>query len=362
MKKFFASKKFLFLLSALALIVIGLFIYFYFFPSNANIISKIIEGDLSPEIKSDKIPPATAILSPADNSWRSYDFEVEIKDADIGSGLASLIQGKSGCKYIIKDMGTGAAMNSFRECDSVKITVPVGENKVCSSSYQKNNLSQGKCMVSVKAYDKAGNDSGWEDRIFNIDLIPPVVSKVVVVGIEENILDLNKIYNIKAMTSDNSRVSGCWIYIDNKIQDNKIVINPFPCKEEESCNISTSVSFNKEGEYILKFGCSDIAGNLSYGKEVKVNATTNHSPEINFCRAVPNKGSVQTRFDFQTEATDPDKNIIFYLWDFGDNQTSSDKTPSHYYSKEGTFQPKVVVTDGYGGKKECSTAWVVVGQ
>jgi len=361
MKKFFASKKFLFLLSALALIVAGLFIYFYLFPSNSSLISKIIEGEFPTGVESDKIPPATAILSPSDKYWLSSDFEVEIMDSDLGSGLSDYIQGKAGCKYIIEDLGTGIALSNFRECGLAKITVPVGENKTCSSSYQKNDHSQGKCRVSVKAYDKAGNDSGWEDHIFNIDLILPKVGEITV-NEGENILDLNKNYNIKAVVSDNSRITGCWLYIDNKIQDKKITIDPLPCKDEGECNISTSISFDKEREYGLKFGCSDAARNLSYGKEVKIKATTNHSPEISSCRAAPSKGSIQTEFKFQTEAIDPDGNSIFYLWDFGDNQTSSDSSPSHYYSAEGTFKPKIVVADGLGGMDECSTAWVVVGQ
>jgi len=362
MKKFFASKKFLFLLSALALVISGLFIYFYFFPSKTNPISKIIGGETPPEVKSDKIPPATAIFSPADKSWRGYDFEVEIKDSDAGSGLADFVQGKNGCKYIIEDMGTGISLSDFRECGSVKIAVPVGENKTCSSSYQKDNISQGKCRVGTKAYDKAGNDSGWESYIFNIDLIPPKISEIIIAGVEENTLDLNKNYNIKAMASDNNRVTGCWLYIDNKIQDKKVVIKPFPCKNEENCNISADISFDKEGEHGLKFGCGDAARNLSYGKEVKIKAATNRPPEISFCRVSPNRGSIQTEFKFQAETTDPDGDTVFYLWNFGDNQTSSDRNPSHHYSQEGTFHPKIITTDGYGGEEECSTAWVVVGQ
>lgn len=358
MKKFFASKKFWFLISALALIITGFFIYFYFFPSDKSPISKIIEGEFPTEAESDKIPPYATILGPADKSWQSYDFEVEIRDSDAGSGFA---QGEKNCKYIIEDAGTGVALSSFRECGLAKITVPVGENKTCSSSYQKDNYSQGKCRVSVKAYDKAGNESSWEGSIFNIDLIPPMVGEITI-NETEDILDLDKDYNIEATISDNSRITGCWLYIDNKIQEKKVSISPFPCKDEESCDISTSIYFEKEGEHNLKFGCSDAARNLSYGEEIKVKATTNHSPEISFCRAVPNKGPIQTEFKFQTEAADPDGNSIFYLWDFGDNQTSSDSNPSHYYSSEGTFQPKIVVADGLGGEDECSTAWVSVGQ
>lgn len=32
-----------------------------------------------------------------------------------------------------------------------------------------------------------------------------------------------------------------------------------------------------------------------------------------------------------------------YFWDFGDGQTSSERSPVHFYSKNGTYFPKVVV-------------------
>ncbi|MFA4998484.1 MAG: PKD domain-containing protein [Candidatus Paceibacterota bacterium] len=360
MKKFFASKKFLFLISALALIATGLFIYFYYFSSGKNTISQILEGGLSPEIKSDKIPPFAVILSPADGSWHGFDFEVQIEDSEVGSGLVSYAKGEKGCKYIIEDLGNGASVNSFRECGSTKITVPVGKDKICSSSYDKDNNSQGKCMVSVKAYDKAGNESGWRGFVFNIDIVHPEVGEIAVSG-GKNIFDLNKSYIVEATASDNSRITGCWLYVDGRLQNEKIDIDPFPCKDEKVCGVSTSISFDKEGEYNLKFGCGDAAGNLGSGKEIKIKTVTNHSPEISFCKVTPSQGSLQTEFKFQAESSDPDGDGVSYLWEFGDNQTSTEKAPSHYYLQEGTYQPRIFVSDGFGGEKKCQTAWVIVG-
>ena len=216
-------------------------------------------------------------------------------------------------------------------------------------------------MVSVKAYDKAGNESGWRGFVFNIDIVPPEVGEIAVSG-GKNIFDLDKSYIIEATTSDNSRITGCWLYIDGRLQDKKIDIGPFPCKDKEICGVSTSISFDKEGEYNLKFGCGDAARNLGSGKEVKIKTVTNHSPEISFCKVTPIQGSPQTEFEFQAEASDPDGDGISYLWEFGDGQTSTENSPNHYYSQEGTYQPKVFVSDGFAGEKKCQTAWVVVGQ
>ena len=350
MKKFWTSKKFW--LIFLALIGIGLFIYFVFLKAP----KEISEEELPEEIKKDKIPPSTAVISPEDKSWWNHNFEVTIYDSDLGSGLVDFIPGEKGCRYIIEDLGTNRAGGGFRKCDPVKMIIPVGEGKTCASSFAKENISSGKCKVSTISFDKADNSSGWKSRVFNIDLIKPEIGGI----ISERNLELNKSYPFETTTSDNSKITGCWLYVNGEIADTPTKITPIPCENENQCNVSGNYTFAKEGEYLVRFGCSDIARNLGFGKPKKVEVTTNHPPKISFCKVNPTQGNIETEFQFTVEATDPDGDQIFYLWDFGDGKNSNEEKPIYHYAKEGTFEPKVTISDGRGGESKCQTAWVTV--
>lgn len=354
MKKFWSSKKFW--LASLALILMGLFIYLLFFSEKIEFPSS--PGEIPEEIKNDKIPPSTVIRSPEDKSWWNHSFQVLIDDSDLGSGLVDFLSHLKGCRYIIEDLGTGQASGGFRECDSAEINVPVGQDKVCSSSYEKNDISQGKCKVSTKAYDKAGNESGWKSRVFNVDLIRPEVKEISL----NRSLEPGADYLFETTVSDNSKVTGCWFFVDGINTWEKVKITPVPCENDENCTLSLNYNLKEEGDYLVRFACSDIAGNVGFGKAIKAKVTTNHPPEITSCKVNPNKGTVSTGFQFISEATDPEGNQISYLWDFGDGKTSNEKDPKHYYSLPGTYEPELIVSDSQGEKSQCQTSWVIVAE
>jgi len=353
-KKFWQSKKNVFL--ALVLLVAGLFIYFFWFAESEFPWEK---EKLPEEIKNDNVPPSTAITSPEDKSWWSRDFKVTINDSDLGSGLVEYLFRESGCKYIIEDLGTGEAIGGFRQCDPVEINIPVGKEKICSSSYQKNDISQGKCKVSTIAFDKADNNSGWKSKVFNIDLIEPEVDQINSVN---QSLELDKTYLLEASISDNSKITGCWFYLDGGLTEEKVKIEPIPCQDDNRCRVSLGYSFDEEDEYLIGFGCTDIAGNFSFGEPLIIKVVTNHPPQISSCKVTPSQGNLLTSFQFSVEATDWEGDELFYTWDFGDGETSSEKNPFYSYLISGTYEPKVIVSDGKGGEVECSTAWVVVSQ
>ena len=346
MKKFWNSRKFWFLI--LALIGIGLFLFFFLIKNWE--VPEGIQEELSEEVKRDKTPPSTAVISPEDKSWHNKSFTAEINDSDLGSGLKE-------CRYIIEDLATNGVSGGLRKCDPVKINVPVGKDKVCSSSYQKENPSQGKCKVSTIALDKAGNESGWKSRVFNIDLIKPKVNQV---ALEKNNLEINKNYLFETSVSDNSKIIGCWFYLDGKNTEKKVKISPLPCQDNKECRISVNYSFDKEGDYYINFSCSDIAGNLGSNEYQKVKITTNHPPEISSCKVVPSQGTLQTEFQFEVEVSDPEGDNLSFLWNFGDGKVSKEENPKYQYTASGTYEPKVIVTDSKGEKTECSTAWIVV--
>lgn len=339
----------------LALIITGLF---FIFELSEDLLKDIFspEDKLLPEIKKDKIPPSTAVTFPGDKSWHNTDFVVKISDSDLGSGLVDFKPGKAGCRYIIEDLGTGAVSGGFRRCGSAEIAVPVGENKICSSSYSKENISFGKCKVSTKAFDRAGNDSGWKSKVFNIDLIKP---KVKAIELPRD-LELNQTYLLEAIVSDNNKLIGCHLFVNGINVKETIEIKPIPCENETECQISVNYFFDFENDYYLRFGCFDNARNFSYGEQILAKVLVNHRPEIAFCRVKPIQGNTETSFAFEVNASDSDNDTLFYYWDFGDGNSSDEQNPSHFYLSSGTYEPKVSVIDKKGGEIICSTAWVVV--
>lgn len=359
-KKFWSSKKFWLIL--LALILIGLFVYLVFFPEKVEFTLPF--GEIPEEIKADKIPPSTAVRSPEDKSWWNHDFEVTIEDSDLGSGLIDFLPHERGCRYIIEDLGTNRARGGFRECDSVEINVPVGEGKTCSSSYLKENPSLGKCKVSTLAFDLAGNQSGWKSRVFNIDFIRPKVNPVkwsAYNGANQS-LEPETNYLFESTISDNSKITGCWFFVDGINTEEKVKITPVPCENDQECQTSVNYSFQKEGEYLIRFGCSDIASNLGFGSSIKAKVATNHPPQITVCKVSPDRGNISTEFQFISQATDSEGDQVFYLWDFGDGKTSNEESPNHYYSLPGTYEPKLIATDIRGGESKCQVSWIVVAE
>ena len=348
------SKKTWWLIFVIALLGLGLFIYFIFLlPAKSGKGSEV----LPEEVKADKAPPSTAVVFPQDKSWHNADFKVTIRDSDLGAGLLDFLPGEKGCRYIIEDLGTGEAVGDFRKCGLAEINVPVGENKVCSSSYLKEDVSQGKCKVSTIAFDKADNNSGWKSSLFNIDLIKPKVEKVPpgTIGVGEK-------QTFTASISDNSKITGCWFYVNGENTEEKVKIEPIPCQDGEHCTASVSYNFDKEGEYYLNFACSDTAGNLGSAEHQILKVATNHPPKISSCRVSPAQGSTQTEFQFRVTSLDPEGDNLSFFWDFGDGGTSTEQNPTHFYSFIETYTPKVIVSDGKGGSAECQTAWVVVSE
>lgn len=295
----------------------------------------------------DKIPPSTAVISPENNSWHNGDFKAVIFDSDLGSGLIDFVAGKQGCRYIIEDVETGQAIGDFRKCEETEVNVPVGPGKTCSSSFKKNDISSGKCRLSVKAFDRAENDSGWKSKIFNIDLVKPNVSEILPQSVS-----LNEKRTFSASVSDNSQIIGCWLYINGKNSAVPVKINPVPCENQEECHIEADFSFEKEKDYNVNFGCQDMARNLGFSEPTTVRVVTNHAPQITSCRVLSNQ--------FFVEASDPDGDELKFFWNFGDGQSSMEKNPIHQYTKAGTFEPKVRVLDPGGLEENCATAWVVV--
>lgn len=295
---------------------------------------------------------STAVISPQKGSWQRETFIAEIRDSVLRSELASFVPQVNGCEYLIQDLGTKVAVGGLRECGTSLIRVTVGAGSVCSSSYQADNVSQGKCRVSTRAFNIEGENSGWSSRTFQVDIINPVVS---IVDSLSDIVSPNIAYPIQANVSDNNHITGCQLFV-NREGGVSPVIQPIPCEDGKECSITTSYTFENPGIHGVLFGCLDSAGNYGYGEPFYVNVFVNNPPEISLCRVT----TIDGVFQFSVEASDPDNDELLYAWDFGDGSTSSEFSPVHTYSQSGTYTPKVSVQDVEGESATCGTAWVVV--
>jgi len=137
---------------------------------------------------------------------------------------------------------------------------------------------------------------------------------------------------------------------------------------EKNYTAKNICSYEKEGNYTAKVYAEAILTYYSQKGEKltqKKNATAqtnilvktlNHSPVISRCDVSPTEGTTQTNFNFNftAEATDLDKDPLYYLWEFGDGATSTEQNPNHNYTKVGSYTPRVTVSDGKGGKTNCS--------
>ncbi|MCP6726938.1 MAG: PKD domain-containing protein [Patescibacteria group bacterium] len=299
---------------------------------------------------------STAVISPQRGLWQRETFIAEIRDSVLRSELASFVPEVDGCEYIIQDLGTKTAAGGLRECGSSLIRVTVGESGVCSSSYQADDASYGKCRVSTRAFNTEGENSGWSSRTFQVDTISPVVS---IVDSLPDVISPNIAYPIQASVSDNNHIIGCQLFV-NREAVSVSVIQPVPCEDGNECTIAVAYTFENPGTHEVLFGCLDTAGNNGYGEAFYATVFINHPPEISSCRVTPTRGGVSALFQFSVQASDPDNDELSYLWDFGDGNTSTQFSPFHEYNQSGTYTPKVSVEDVDGESSTCSTAWVVV--
>lgn len=334
----------------LAVGVAGIFVVFFFQAQRTEEAIPLPDGYV------DSTPPATAIISPADRTWHSARFSVVVRDSDIGAGLVSFISGKQGCLYRIEDFGSDTIFGDYRKCGTADISISVGKDMACSSSYVKDS-SQGRCRISTKAIDRADNESEWKSSLFFIDLENPVVGSV-----SADLDSSEEKYMLRGEVADNGKIVSCWVAKDNQVISSQISFDSLPCQEGRTCSIAAQYIPEDASTHTVRFGCKDAAGNVGHGESLSSLEFINEPPDITVCRVTPSQGNSSTVFQFESAAQDSNQDALSFRWDFGDSAVSQDQSPSHVYGVSGTYTPKLTVQDSMGGIDECSTAWVVVGE
>ena len=104
--------------------------------------------------------------------------------------------------------------------------------------------------------------------------------------------------------------------------------------------------YSAKGTYTVSLMVTDNNG--ATNTTVRTITVVNAPPVANFTYT-PAQPTILDTIQFNDASTDPDGSITSWLWDFGDNYTSTEKNPSHKYNTPGTYTVKLTVTDNDGG-------------
>lgn len=83
---------------------------------------------------------------------------------------------------------------------------------------------------------------------------------------------------------------------------------------------------------------------------------TNQPPQVTITAS---QVSGTLAVNFAATASDPDGQVVSYLWSFGDGESSTESWPSHIYQSAGTFTAQLVVTDDAGAIASAETVITV---
>jgi len=335
MKKFWKSKRFW-----TALILIGIGVFVYLSPDKEIVPS---ESPTEEQYEEDDDEPYSQIRATSESNWHKEDFQIEVLDEDIESGIK-----EDFCQYKVLsyDSNGNEAYSGWksRKCNDFQI-ISVGPKGECSSE------GRDSCWVYVRSQDKAGNwytpsEKELSIKSYDIDWTDPYVSQTIID--EEN----NK---IKIETTDAFKIIGCLLYING---ENQGTMNFLDSKCYNACSLEKDFTLLGVGDYDIYAYCKDSAGN--WGKGETEQAIVNTPPNIDYCRGLPVSGNKNTEIQFTTEAKDIDNDNLTFFWNFGDETFSQEQNPIHIYPENGTYHPTVTISDDKNGESNCSTVWITI--
>ncbi len=124
--------------------------------------------------------------------------------------------------------------------------------------------------------------------------------------------------------------------------------------------------FNQEGSFKAKVVVDGFFDFFQDGKEVKEKKiaeaqtdilvqTTNLAPVFSACDVDNTQGTTQVnfKFNFTSQAIDPNGDEVKYEWDFGDGNKSEGQNVEYNYKTTGFFIPKVKAIDSSGAFSYC---------
>jgi len=127
--------------------------------------------------------------------------------------------------------------------------------------------------------------------------------------------------------------------------------------EYDADGVLQSHVYDTKGKYTVSLRVTDSLG------EVDVDTCTVYvgdmTPITSFIFS-PSEPSIEDTIQFNDTSRDTDGQVKFWLWDFGDGQTSIERNPTHNYTDKGTYWVSLTAEDDVGNVNTSRTPITVV--
>lgn len=215
--------------------------------------------------------------------------------------------------------------------------------------------------------------------------IPPIESYIKPVGINWGILRKPlsvslPVLDASLVSSPESTTSGAYVSLVAEVKgvSQGPFIYHFDCQDDGVFELETEAIFqkkyiaqnlcffDKEGIFAPKVIIDGFFDYFQDGQEIKEKKTSqaitavkisdsNLAPIFSACDVDSVEGTTQVnfKFNFSSEAQDPNGDEIKYEWDFGDGNKADGKNVEYSYKAMGFYVPKVKAIDNKGAFSYC---------
>ncbi|MCR4405214.1 MAG: PKD domain-containing protein [Candidatus Acetothermia bacterium] len=139
-------------------------------------------------------------------------------------------------------------------------------------------------------------------------------------------------------------------FSDESSDDGKIIAWEWEFGDGATSNDRNPTHRYKEvGVFTVKLTVTDNEGAIGRAvKELVVYPAPPNQPPIAYFTFSPTRPTVGDEVRFTDHSSDPDGQITFRFWDFGDGSSSTVEAPSHRYSASGRYRVTLTVADNRG--------------
>jgi PKD repeat protein len=204
--------------------------------------------------------------------------------------------------------------------------------------------NEGVCNVELSGLIDSGSEDNMKIANISFSILFPLVSD----GVELSIT------NMTALDGNDNVLSNLTQSPGSISLKTPYSLNPQESTSLEICYTPTASSEIIDS-LILYFSTNELTNSDSIEYIVWGSGLATEAPEASF-NVTPTVGIVnETAFKFESTSKLGTGDSITYTWDFRDNSTSSENSPSHVYDSTDTFYPYLWVESTHGGDNSEST-------